>query len=316
MVKSVVMNDRTRKKVHAALAKREAVLRAQVRSVIQGFTSALFVHGPGGLGKSHILGSELEALCGKAWQHHTAYTTPKALMLSLAEFPEQVHVFEDCEKLYKTDVACSILRAACGQPKKRDRIVTYETANEQLKVNFRGGIVIVSNENIGKGHGPLSAVASRFRPITWDLSTEERICRILDMADEGWQRGQWILTAKECREVASFLIDEMQSGLVNVPVDLRTYAEHALPAFAQFRTNKGGVGWKDILRSKLAGSIGKIEKRSERNQRLEQQAFALSKKEGVTAKQRAEIWKKQTGLGMTIYYRHLKMAQASEIVKS
>jgi hypothetical protein len=270
------------------------------------------VYGPGGLGKSHILGSELEALCGKGWQHHTAYTTPKALMLSLYEFPDQVHVFEDCEKLYKTDVACSILRAACGSPKKKDRIVVYETANEKLRVNFRGGIVIVSNENLSKASGPLAAIASRFRPICWDLNTEERITRIMDMANEGWSRGAWVLTAKECTECAKFLIEEMNKGEVNVPVDLRTFAEHALPAFAQFRGKSSGIGWRDVIRSKLQGQVGQIEKRGERNTRLEQLAFAIGEKPGLTAKERADEWRTKTGLGMTIFYRHLKVSKANQ----
>jgi hypothetical protein len=57
--------------------------------------------------------------------------------------------------------------------------------------------------------------------------------------------------------------------------------------------------------------VGRIEKRADRNDRLEQIAFTISKQTKMTAKQRAELWRKQTGLGMTIYYRHLKVGLAN-----
>jgi hypothetical protein len=133
-----------------ALGKREAVLTAQIQSVVQGYTNACFVYGPGGLGKTHLIVTALEAMTGKGFRHHTAYSTPKALMLALVDAPDTIHLFEDCEKMYKTDVSSSILRAACGSPKQRDRWVTYETAHEILRVNFTGGMVIVSNENLAK----------------------------------------------------------------------------------------------------------------------------------------------------------------------
>lgn len=311
MKKQVLMTERKRKKIRSALKNREDVLRAQIRSVVQGYTTSMFVFGPGGLGKSHILQDELDSLCGKGWQHHTAYTTPKALMLSLHESPDSVHVFEDSEKLYKTDVGSSILRSACGSPKEKERWVTYETANETMRVNFRGGIIIASNENIGKSQGPLAAVASRFRPILWDLTVDERICRILDIAEDGWRRGMYVLTAKECRECATFLVQEMLRGDIHTPVDLRTYTEHALPAYAQFRGKQGGVGWQDVIRSKLQGMVGKIERRDERNNRLEKIAVDLDNNAMLTGAKRLAEWTAKTKLGKSQYYIHLRLARSA-----
>jgi len=308
MKKQELLPARKRAKIRAALAKREAVLRAQVRAVVQGYTSALFVWGPGGLGKSHILASELEGLVGTGWQHHTSYTTPKALLLSLAEFPDSIHVFEDCEKMYKTDVSSSILRAACAAPKGKARWVIYETATENLRVNFKGGIIIVSNENIAKGSGPLAAVASRFRPVKWDLSSEERMARMLDIADQGWSRGPYSLATKDCLEVAYFLIEEMRGGGARVPVDLRTFTEHALPAFAQCSKQKGGVDWRDMVRAKLQGEVGQVEKRSEKTSRLQLLASTIAADDKTSGKEKLEKWTQQTGLGKSIYYRHLREA--------
>jgi hypothetical protein len=311
-MKSVQLSKDKARKVSKAMLKREDVLRAQVRSVAQSYTNALFLYGPGGLGKSHIVASELESLVGKSWRHHTAYTTAKGLLLGLAEYPDQVHVFEDCEAMYKNAVCSSILRAACGAPKQKDRWVIYETAHECLRVNFKGGIVIVSNENLARGSGPLSAVASRFRPIMWDLTVLEKIVRIREMALDGWRKGDRSLTADECSEVAEFLIDEMQSGVVQVPVDLRTFCDHALPAFALCKVKGSHVSWKDMVASKLQGHVGVVEKRDEKNVRLQQVAMTIYSSPKLDGKQKLDSWTKATGLGRAIYFRHLRLAKASQ----
>lgn len=299
------------KKITAGVVKREQVLEVQVQGVVEGYVNACFVYGPAGLGKTHLITSRLDALLGKGWQHHTAYSTPKALMLAIAERPSAIHVFEDCERLYKTDVASSILRAACGSPRQKQRWVTYETAHEALRVNFTGGIIVVSNENLAKAKGPLAAVASRFRPIKWDLTIEERIARILTMAEAGWKRAEWTLTPVQCRVVARFLVEEMTQGHVDYAVDLRTYCEHALPAYAQHAQGGSNVDWRDVVRSKLQGEVFTMENRTERGSRLETIALGLALDKKLGSKQRIEEWTKQTGLAQAIYYRHLKRAKAS-----
>jgi hypothetical protein len=293
----------------AALGKREAILTAQIQAVCQGYTTACFVHGPGGLGKTHMIVSVLEGIKGKEWRHHTAYTTAKALMMAIAEYPNAVHLFEDCEKMYKTDVSSSILRAACGSPKQRARVVTYETATERHSVTFTGGIIIVSNEDLGRAKGPLAAVASRFKPVKWDLTVQERIARIIQIAGLGWTKGASLVTPKECLDVAKYLIEEMLQGEVQCPVDIRTFVEHALPAYLQHREGRTTVPWKDIIRAKLAGQINHQERRGERADRLATLALAIAADAKLDRKAKVAKWTAETGLGQTIFYRHLKNAK-------
>src|SRR5258708_4958438 len=97
----------------ALLAKvdgRRKMLETSVQAVVQGYSPALFCWGPAGLGKTHLLTTMLDGLLLGGWRHHTAYSTPKALMLSIAEQPGAIHLFEDCERLLKTDLSASILR--------------------------------------------------------------------------------------------------------------------------------------------------------------------------------------------------------------
>jgi hypothetical protein len=232
-------------------------------------------------------------------------------MLALAAQPDSIHLFEDCEKLYKTDVAASILRAACGSPRAKDRWVTYETAHENLRVLFSGGIIIVSNEDISRSKGPLAAVASRFRPVLWTLSIEERAVQILNIADEGWIKGNWVISPEDCRMVAGWLVDQMTSGQVACPVDLRTFVEHALPAYAQWRCGAKVVSWQDVTLAKLQGSLRLEENRPERAARLEAIALAISNDGSIKTDGKIDKWKEETGLGQAIYYRHLKAAKAT-----
>ncbi len=305
------MSKTRRETLLKQIGKRRDVMRTQVRSVAQGYTTALFVYGPGGLGKTHVVTEELDGLCGKSWCHHTAYSTPRGLFAALAESRDSIHLFEDCEKLYKTDVASSILRAACGGPRGADRWVTYETANENMRVKFTGGIIIVSNESLSRSKGPLAAVASRFRPIKWDLNIEERIATILEIADQGFERGDLKLEPVHCRKVAEFLVDEMTTSLTGANVDLRTYVEHALPAYAMWIADKSGSNWRDIVRSKLSGDVAPDESRGHKTRRLEELAMLISSRtELTTIASKVAAWKNQTGLGQAIYYRHLKAAKA------
>src|SRR5208282_1469979 len=103
-------------KLLAGVEKRRAILENAVSGVAKGFTSALFLWGPPGLGKSHLLTVMLDGIAGGGWKHHTAHSTPKALFMSLLEAPAAIHLYEDCEQLLKTALSASILRAACGSP--------------------------------------------------------------------------------------------------------------------------------------------------------------------------------------------------------
>jgi hypothetical protein len=308
-----IMTRKQKEEIMKRVEKRRENLRSQVRGVCQGFTSALFVWGPGGLGKSHVIVEEVDGLCGKGWEHHKGFSTARGMFLDLAERPDVIHVYEDCENLYKNATAASLLRETCGAPKQRDRTVSYRTNSEDMCITFRGGVIIVSNENLSRLTGPLAAVASRFRPVEWSLSVEERMAVISDIAESPWVKGQWFLKPVECQRVARWLIEEMASGQTGPPVDIRFFVEHGLPAYAQFLSSPKDdrVDWREILRAKMKGSVcSALEDRATRNARLEAIALRLAGRKDLDTSGRVAAWRSETGLGQAIYYRHLKAAQA------
>lgn len=288
-----------------AVNARRNILENAVTGVAKGFMPALFVWGSPGLGKTHVLTTLLDGMVGALWYHHTAYSTPKALAMALYEAPESIHLFEDCEKTIKTDLAASVLRAACGAPNERDRYVTWESANEKLRFKFRGGIIMATNQNLARMSGPMQGVASRFRPIKWDMNLRERMCVILDMANKRWVKGGVEITAKEAKKVAVRLMEMVSEERSDFELDLRLFAEHALPAFAQSKVSPGQK-WEELLLAKLTGTAQTIEEgQAERTRRLRQLAQAIDLSGGTTEEKVAK-WKDRTELGKSIYYRHLK----------
>jgi len=305
------MKPMTQKKIAEHLDrinKRRAILESALQSVVKGFSPALFVWGAPGLGKSHTLALILDGLAPGGWIHHTAYSTPKAMMLAIAENPQSIHVFEDCERMLKTDLSASILRAACGAPNDRERIVTWETANEKFRVRFQGAIIIVTNANLAKLNGPMQGVASRFRPIQWSMSLEERCAVIMDLASRPAKKGGVQLTSKECTKVAKRLIEMVGESRVEFDLDIRLFTEHALPAFAQAKQS-GCETWEDLMLAKLLGSAQTVEEsQQERSRRLQQLAVSIAAEKTKT-KDKVAKWKALTDLGQAIFYRHLKAAR-------
>lgn len=305
------MSKKRQNDLLSAIEGRRNTLEQMVMSVVKGFTPAMFIWGPPGLGKSHLLTTMLDGAADRGWRHHTAHSTPKAMFLSLQNDPDAIHLYEDCERVLKTDLSASILRAACGSPNDRERWVSYETANENLHVKVTGGIIIATNANLSRTNGPLSGVASRFRPIKWDMSLEERMATILKFAEQPHKRGSVELTAAECRKVANRLIEMVGDSRSSLDLDLRLYAEHALPAFAQAKETPG-MKWEDILLAKLMGVAQTVEEtQQQRTLKLQQLAQKIHL-EGGTIKSKLAKWKDITGLGQAIYYRHLKGAKGSK----
>jgi len=288
-----------------AVEKRRGIITSAITQVAQRYSPASFIWGPPGIGKSHTVTTTLDALLQKKWTHHTGYATPKALMIAIVNDPQGVHLFEDCERMLKVDLSASILRAACGAPNDRERLVTYETFNEKLSVKFTGGIIIVTNENPASRSGPLQGVASRFRPLKWDMSFDERVAMITSIASYPIQVGTTIITATEATKVARELISLAMENQAQTPLDIRLFTEHALASYIAMKNNPNTT-WQDVLLSKISGTTATVsQSQAQRTQSLQQLASRINS-EGGSTKVKVEKWKTLTGLGQAIFYRHLK----------
>ena len=171
---------------------RRDIVLSQIRAVIDGDTTAFLLWGSGGHGKSHLIREGVKANDDRA-RWHSGDMSPKGLFNQLKEFPDQVHIFEDMEKLYKDVVGQALLRAACGGPRDHQRWVGWGkdgNAGETPFV-FNGGVILLTNENPTGSSMIMKAIASRFAPQQWHLSDPELAATMPQLPSAA--RVSWVL---------------------------------------------------------------------------------------------------------------------------
>ena len=299
------------KELLEGIEQRRKTLATMIRGVKDGDTTAFFLYGPGGHGKSKLI---RDAFKGhkkiKIWNSDMS---PRALVGKLEEFPNYIHFFEDLEKIYKDHDCQGILIAACGGKKHHKRIVQWHKHKIDIDFEFTGGIIITSNDRLDPRPGRLGAVASRFSPQEWKLSDPELAALMRHIALTEYQEHR--LSKSEACEVADFVIAEMEQRSGQGKVDLRTLVEQSIPDFKQWKGGRSEVHWHELVRARINGAPSS-ENRKARNERLQYVAcevhFAVK---GLRS--RLNLWKSRTlgegqdgdGLGKQAFYDRLKEAK-------
>jgi len=283
-----------------------AVVHARVDEVVSGDVSSFFLYGPGGQGKSYEVIDALDKNPGVAkWRHWNSRMTARALVDNLRLYPDKIHLFEDMESLYKDRTSAGILCSACASIKGQPRRVNYTTAMDSINFEFKGGVIIISNENLS-GNAVLGAVASRMRPLLWRLQSAEIEAIIRNAAMRGATHRGHAITPEECLEVADFVITRMHSGQHRI--DLRTYFDHALPSYWYCkRSSDHKLDWQDLVDSKIQGEPV-IENRQHRIDR-EREIAAECYRDGATTAERLNHWKERTGHAKQAFYDRIKEAK-------
>src|SRR5262249_13700455 len=115
----------------AELEKKYQVIRDYTASVARARTTGLYVWGLGGCGKSHVIIDELTRLA-VPYRLYNSRMTGRGLYNTLEAAPNEIHLLEDMEPLFKDSGAKGVLRSALGgQPssmgKFSERAVTWTT---------------------------------------------------------------------------------------------------------------------------------------------------------------------------------------------
>ena len=289
----------------AGIEDRAKTVRTRIRSVALGYTCGLFVYGPGGHGKSHIVTAELDETVGPGkWKSYKGDMSSRGMIDKLEEYPEAVHVLEDMEKTFKEPNMQSYLRAAMASPNGGPRRITDTKHKRDVNFIFYGGIIIVSNDSIDHRYGRLGAIASRTHPMLWKLSTPELAAMMRTIALRGYKQ----LAPDECMEVAEYLIQEMQSRQRDTKVDLRTFCEGALPDYLQWKQGKSVAHWTKVVQARIQGEPI-AETRDDRLARHREIACQI-RLAAPTSDAMLHLWKEQTGLGKSTLYDRLREAEA------
>jgi hypothetical protein len=203
------------------------IVRDRTRSVVRGYRNGLHLWGEGGIGKSYSVLSELDRLKAD-YVLINSRLTGRGLFDLLKEYPDQVHLLEDCEPLFADKNACGVLRSALwGQTNaqhRQERVVTWRTFLGPLSFVFQGGIIFIGNCPLG-GVPELRALQTRIPALQLTATNQELAALMRLVSEEGFRvllkkRDLKSMSPAQCREVCEYLIGTIHSLSRNLDMRL------------------------------------------------------------------------------------------------
>ncbi|HTU93383.1 MAG TPA: hypothetical protein VMF69_25100 [Gemmataceae bacterium] len=242
------MNDNRLSAVDAAhlvsLRKKIHLLWDLVTAVAKSYKTGLFLHGPGGVGKSYNVLTRLKDL-DVPFIPFNSRMTPKGLFQTLEKAPDAVFVLEDMERLTKEPDAQGVLRSALWAQPGQDRVVTWTTAKEgERRFVFRGGLILISNRPLAD-LAELRALATRIEVHRLDVTDAELTALMRELAFQGYrQGGKLALAAAECGVVTEYLLSECRTA--GCPLDLRLQ-QKSFQTYLQWASDNAFCDWRDLV---------------------------------------------------------------------
>jgi hypothetical protein len=226
------------------------IVRDRVVGIAERLHSALFIWGSGGTSKSFTVEQTLKA-SGRSYRLTTARLTAKGLFELLRDYPDEVHVLEDCEPILKDKNAAGVLRAALwGQVNEkgvRERIVSWVIGGRRQEVIFTGGIIMIANVPIDN-LPELLALQTRVCPLHYEATSEELAALMRKICEFGHRHGELTLTPAECVEVAEEIIGRCTR--TERALDLRLLI-HAFQDRLQWTIGASESHWIELLESRM-----------------------------------------------------------------
>jgi hypothetical protein len=210
------------------IAERFEIMDEMTKATIGGDIRAMIVTGPPGVGKSYGIETELEkwSLFDQISTRPARYEVVKGAMRPLGLYAKlfaysdarDVLVFDDCDDVFKDDLALNILKAALDSGKKR--VIHWNADSNMLKkegipnsFEYKGSVIFVTNLNFTnttsknlKSH--LDALMSRCHFIDLTLDTmRDKILRIKQIAKTGKLFQGYKMEAEDEAEILNFMMD-------------------------------------------------------------------------------------------------------------
>jgi hypothetical protein len=232
----------------ASLERKLQLVRDLVTGVAGRFKHGLYLYGSGGVGKSYTVLKCLESL-GVAHKLYNSRLTAKGLFHALLGAPDAVFVIEDVERITKDPDAQGVLRSALWAQPGRERVVTWTTAAAELRFEFRGGIIVLSNRPLDGRLPELAALGTRIEVHHLTVSDAELTAQMRHLAGQGYRIGdKQALGPAECLEVTEYLLAECHRA--GCPLDLRLQ-QKAFQTFRQWESDRSITDWHDLLASSV-----------------------------------------------------------------
>lgn len=234
----------THKEALATNERKLNLVRDHVTAVGKGYKTALYLYGPGGMGKSYTVLRHLESL-DVAYQLFNSRMTAKGLFLALQRAPDMIHVLEDMERLTKDPDAQGVLRSALWAQPGHDRVVTWTTATDgPQRFVFRGGLILISNRALAD-LPELRALATRIEVHRLEVSDAELAALMRELASKGYHLTDRVgIGPEECLKVTEYLLKECRAA--GCPLDLRLQ-QKAFQSYLQYAADCSVSHWEDLV---------------------------------------------------------------------
>jgi hypothetical protein len=300
-----------------ALQKKFALVRDRTASVAMGYATGFFLHGEGGVGKSHEVLGELKRL--KA--HFTVFNsrmTGRGLYNALEKFPDAIPVLEDMEQIMRDRGAQGVLRSALwGQRRDGDtgpveRLVTWSTSLMLHSFIFTGGIVMTSNRPL-HDLPELNAVKTRVAVMHLQASDPELRALMRSVALRGYEHEGKQLAAAKCCEIAEFIIE--QSLALHRSLDMRLLT-NSFQDYLLWEDAESACHWRDLVATRLrerptafreAVAVGGRPARKQQELAVVRELLAATD----DCQERLRMWQQRTGKSQAALYRRMRELEGS-----
>jgi len=300
-------NDRDQTALYE-LERQRAVLRDAVRDVAAKIHTSAYLYGATGTSKTFLVRSTLDNI-SEPYKYLAGHVTPMGYFDWLKENPDGTLVLDDATSLFHNKIGQQLLLASLGSGygEERARVVRYHERNRTEVVNFTGGLIVISNEQL-HDVGSMSAIKSRTRPILWNPSEAQLLALMRDATKNGWNRDQTSVSAVECHEVLDFLV--AQCHHFNAVIECRLFFEGALPDFAASKAGQHETDWRDHTVSRIRERIGHLRYSGppltrDALKKLEQKIAEQVRASCNTRAEQVATWIRETGKSDRAYDRRI-----------
>jgi hypothetical protein len=307
--KSQVIDDR---EALNSLDNKLQLVRDRVRSVVGGYATGMYLYGSGGLGKSFSVSQELEALSAPVRMFNSRMTG-KGLFNSLGAHPDAIHLLEDMERIVDDRDAQGVLRSALWSQPGKPRIITWTTAADPQRFEFRGGVIMVANVPL-KALPELRALATRIAVHNMDVTDEELQAQMRRIARQGWSRGRHRLDANTCLGVCEYLIDQCLTA--QCPMDLRLLDNSCLD-YCQWDNEHSSLHWRDLVAHRVRQTVTQIREEISsltREQKAQHYRDIVRDILAATpdAQEQVRLWQERTGKSQSRFYVYKSQVENRE----
>lgn len=283
-------------------------IRDRVRGVAEGYSNGLYLHGEGGIGKSHTVEETLKLL-KKPYKLSNSRITGKGLFDLLRDYPDVIHVIEDAETLFSDKNSFGVLRSALwGQDdhrNKQERLIVWQIGGLRQEIIFTGGIILVANRDLDN-IPQLRAVRTRIACPRFQPTTDEVAAKMRQIAKQGHRHGPITLPPDECLEVAAEIITASQRLQRNL--DLRLFVNGCKDRI-QWKEGAAETHWKVLLEGRMKERTPPPDERYEsRNERTMRELEIVRTIMNLPPTERLSVWQRETGKSKAALYRRLEQA--------